>query len=159
MTLKTIINEQKCRTGEIGGMTADGRFWLPVVPVLLKSTGNGWDAPEIEFQLELRHFENDKITATVVESGADNRNSLRWEREYPLPALLKCSTVQDVCVELKKGIKTMEGWCKYSSQPAELIKECHSEGGFKNLSFSLAKLGLLASRPGPDEIAVCPNAE
>lgn len=152
MTLNNLIEKQKCRKGEITGTTKDGRFWMACDPVIIKDSGNGWDAPEITFSLHLRHFENGKIEAVVRLKSRCNRNNLSWDHDYSIPALLKCSSIEDVAVELKKGIKTMEGYDKDRGHPTELIKECFMEYFYKNLASSLTKLGVSKSRPSPDDV-------
>jgi len=158
VNLESAVKNQKCRKGEIAGTSKDGRYWLVCDPVIIKDSGNGYDVPEVAFSLFLRHFENEKVEAVVRLKGRFSRNNLSWNHDYSFPALLKCSSIEDVFVELKKGIKTMEGYDEDSRQPIELIKECFAEHCSKNLAISLTKLGLLESRPGPDEIAVAPHA-
>lgn len=154
MTLESAIKEQKCRKEKIDGTSKDGRFWLACEPLVLKDTGNGWDTPEDTFELHLRHFENEKVEAVVRQKGKWIRNNLSWKNDYSIPALLTCSTVEDIIVVLKKGIKTMEGFIDDSRQPSELIKECFDECNCKYLASSLTKLGVLESRPGPDEVTI-----
>lgn len=152
MTLNNLIEKQKCRKGKTAGTSKDGRFWLACDPVMIKDSGNGWDKPEVTFALHLRHFENEKIEAIVQQKGRCNRNNLSWKNDYSIPALLKCCSIEDVIVELKKGIKTMEGYDENCRRPTELIKECFEDFYYKQVASSLTKLGILESRPGPDDV-------
>jgi len=152
MNMENSIKEQNCRKGEIDGTSKDGRFWLACDPILIKDSGNGWDEAEVTFELQLRHFENEKVEAVVRLESRCNRNDLSWNFEYSVPALLKCTSIEDVVVELKKGIKTMEGYDENRREPTELIRECFAQYYYKNLASSLTKLGVSESRPGPDDL-------
>lgn len=145
MNLKSVIEKQKCRKGTITGTSKDGRFWLACDPFIIKDSGNGWDAPEVTFALHLRHFENGKVEAVVRLKSRCNRNNLSWEHDFIIQGLLECKSLEDVVVELKKGVKSIELDDERSRQ------QCFNEYYYMNLVNALTNLGLSESRPGPDD--------
>jgi hypothetical protein len=149
MTLEQAIEGQHCRTGKIDGTTKNGRFWLASVPITISDAGNGWDTRQEKYTLHLRHFECGTVEATVRHNTDDNRNNLRGKWDYEMPSLLACRTVEDVVVELKKGLK-MEVLDEYHQEKI-LTEECYQDRFYEELMDTLLGLGMAGTRPGPDE--------
>lgn len=149
MSLNSIIKAQRSRNGRINGTTKNGRFWFASKPVITKSTGNGWDSPEITYELQLRYYENDMTEAVVQFQYKDRRNEQYVKSDYSMTSVLDCCTVEDVIVELKKGVKRTE--YDDNGQLTNLTEKCYEDYSYSKLLRVLGELGVLESRPGPDE--------
>jgi hypothetical protein len=149
MTLKQAVEVRKCRTGEIDGTTRNGRFWLVWDPITIKDEGNGWDTPSETYALHLRHYEDGRVEAAVRREYEDSRNNIRGKTDFPIPSVLECDTIEDVVVELKKGVIS-EGFDEHHQERTSM-EECYHDRFYKGLWDCLISLGLEESRPGPDE--------
>lgn len=147
MDLETAVKSTACRKLGVSGTSRQGRYWLACPKITIKDRGNGWDAPEEVFVLRLQHLENGKVEAVVQRQYSDQRNQIKNKTDFLIHGLLKSETIEDVIVELKKGVSPGE------INGEVIIIDCFDDYYAEDLSKSLSSLGMEQSRPGPDEPA------
>ncbi len=140
-TLKECVIEQKCRKGPAEGTTRSGAFWMACKPIHIRRYGGngvGNGAADCSNHLELRHYRNGDVKA-VVHGHYWHQNGAGPDDYMSVPALLDCSTVEQVIVVLK-GEQMPGGNSVYSDRLESDLKE------------ALVALGLEETEPAPDEV-------
>ena len=141
-TMKECVEALKCRTGKAAGTTKDGTYWLAGDEVLIHSCGGdgiGQSAPDVDYYFALRHYRTGEVRA-VVRRYVWHQNS-GDKNDYRKVPVMECSNVEQVVVELKKGLD-FDGYDDAT---------VYSDGKYDGLKDFLLSIGMLESEPGPDE--------
>jgi hypothetical protein len=129
-TLKEIVIERKCRRGQADGTTRNGAYWVAAECVTRKWT------------LELRHHRDGVVRATMCKHAwhQDGAYSGGGDWYYGIDAVLGATTVEDVIVSLKAGVRDKETG-----------DTMHVYGYAAEIEDVLTALGLPLAAPAPDE--------
>lgn len=147
-TLQTLILSAKCRKGAAAGTTKKGACWLACEPITIRRSGGdgiGNSGPDCTTYLQLRHFRDGSIAATV------NYNS--WHQNHGMsnsyqaaPEVLAAQSIEEVIAALKGT--------GYDGQPA--ISNYFADDG--DTFAALSALGLPQALPSPDDTAAATAA-
>lgn len=143
-TLRECIEGVKCRKGKATGTTKDGAFWLACGEIHLRDAGGdgiGNSGADIDFDLHLRHYRDGQVKAMVCRSSW-HQNSGHGNR-YCAASILDCTTVEQVIVELKRGMVF-----DYQFSDTETV---YSDRNAETVTTALVALGLAECEPAPDE--------
>lgn len=144
-TLKEIVIEQKCRKGAAAGTTKNGAYWVAGECVTRRCGGDGIgnNAPDVTWTLELRHYRDGAVRATMHRD-AHHQNG-RWggagDWYYGIDAILSAETIEDVIVEMRAGVHDRD-----TGETLPVLGRDLSE-----LRDMLAAWGMPNAAPSPDE--------
>lgn len=141
ITLKTAVENQKCRKGKSDGITKQGAYWLACDPITIREHGGdgiGQSAPSITWTLELRHFRNGEVRS-VLHRYAWHQNG-SWsgggDRYFGRPSLADMTTVEEIVANLKEGTDE---------------EKCYSDHWYGDIKDALVDLGMVEAEPSPDQ--------
>ena len=142
-TLTQIIHATKCRKGKAAGTTKKGAFWLACDEIKIRSWGGdgiGQSGADMDYLLQLRHFRNGE-TAASLHYHAWHQNDGTTHKYHTCPALLDCTTVEQIIVVLK-GTQVDSGYCP---------ENVYSDRMEEKLTAALVALGMPVMETAPDE--------
>lgn len=145
-TLKQLVEAAKCRKGEATGTTKAGAFWL-AGRVKIRSCGGdgiGQSGSDVNYYLSLRHYRGGEVRA-VVSCNVWHENDGSRTTYRTVEELLRCTTVEELEVELKKGVDFDGGGG---------VETVYGDYHADDLSEILTGLGMPESAPAPDETPV-----
>lgn len=145
-TLKTLVEEAKCRKGAADGTTKRGAYWLACQPIKTRRAGGdgiGNSGADITYLLELRHYRSGEVSAVIHNDSwhQNGSHSGGGDSYHQMPAVLDCATVEEVIVALKAGVEGCYG-----------RETCISSNFEESLSAALAALSMPEYATAPDEM-------
>jgi hypothetical protein len=143
-TLSELIVDQKSRKGKSAGTTRKGAYWL-AGEVKIRAYGGdgiGQSGADCSKRLQLRHF-RDGDTQAVIRSSSWHQNYGTSTDYASVPALLDCTTAEQVIVILKQT--------RVRDDENGYADNAYSDHFEDELTAMLSGIGLPESEPAPDE--------